>query len=375
MDITRETLNQFHTLEELRRNFNLGELVELAESNLLQDWLEEHFYSDQALALNRDKIKILSSDQLRLAICEELNLDLMSLSEYDTRQIEHALGRRRKKYMYVNREEGDPAGEIVENQAELMDMLFKDCTSVIYLCGGEFQIPLGKKAMTYIGRESAVVNVASRKRVSFDAADIRLKDLTIFLKYITPEDVEANNSENLKFIRGDKIALDKNLSQRDIYSFIQGRGAFETFEEFTQRSIKMRGIVVGETLLEAEDFDINNKLFELWPSWHVDFVKIVRKFAGDKYFSILVDANVAKEIYDNERKQLIFADFSTNGNEAVIKTLFLQTETAGRIEILVTDKPPAQAIKDIANYGSGSGGRGYGLDLINAYINHKETTL
>ena len=364
-EITKDTLKNYLTIEEIRQTFNLAQLVELTKNNMLQEWLEDRLYYDQASALNPDNTYVLNGDELRLLICEVLEIDIMNLSEHDARALERALERRRKKMVFIRADNGDPDGAFVENQHDLMEVLLKSHYSTIYLCSGQFQIPLDKKDITYIGRDNAVVDITSRKTISFDSQNIRLKDLTLFLHYITEEQVEVHNSENLKFIIGNEVALNPDLWQEEIYSFIQGRNSFETFDEFAQRSEKMQGIVVGDVLLDSKDFDITNNVFELRPCWRIDYLKAIRKFAGDKFFSILVNLETAKQMYNIERKLLIYADFGTDGNEAIIKNLFLQTETCGKILIWLTDKPPTQAIKDIANYTSSLGGCGYGLNLIN----------
>ena len=359
----------YQTLDELIANVDLGTLVGATQEGVLQQWLTDHFYGEQASMLTLDRIKEVGTDELRLMLCEELRLDLMGLSDYDTRAIERALARRRKKIVYIDFEAGDPEGEIAENQAELMNLIFKDGGAVIYLCGGEFQIPMTKRSMTYIGRDGAIINVAARDFVDFDAADITLKDITLYLQHITPEDVALEHSERVKFILGKRLTLDGQLTRREIYRFLQGRDAFERFEDFAQRAVMMRGIVIGEALLEPSDFDITRNIFELRPKWRADFLKVVKKFARDKYFSVLVDAASARSIFEDERKQLIYADFGTDGSDAAIRVMYLHTSAVGRLLILLTDKPPMQVFDALIDggAGSGSGGAGYGLELIAAF--------
>ena len=357
-------LQPYNTLEELISNVDLGTLVSATYGNALQSWLNEHLYSEQAHALNRDRINELDADEVRLALCEELSIDLMSLSDYDTRAIERALARRRKKIMYIDFDAGDPDGEIAEDQAQLMKLMRRDDCKVIYLCGGAFQIPLSKNPMTYIGRDGAVINVVSRQPVSFDKAGIIFRDVTLCLQYLTPDKVELNNSTNVRFVMIKRVALDESIRQHEIYAFLQGRDAFESFEAFASRAERMRGIVVGDVLLDKADFDINRNVFELRPRWRVDFLKPIKKFARDKYFSFFVDAGNAEKIYEVERKQLLYADFGTDGGDAAIKVLFLQTETVGRILLLLTDKPPDIEFDARTSGTSGSGGAGYGLNLI-----------
>ena len=96
-------------------------------------------------------------------------------------------------------------------------------------------------------------------------------------------------------------------------------------------------------------------------------VKAIKKFARDKFFSVFVDADSARNIFENERKQLVYADFGIDGSDAAIRVMFLQTETCGRILILLTDKPPDFIFDNPIGCTSGSGGAGYGLELIAAF--------
>ena len=355
-----------NTIEELTANVDLGTLSAAATDGTLQRWLEEHFCDEQARAIDIARLRALNDDELRLALCEELSIDLMSLSDYDTRAIERALARRRKKIMYIDFDAGEPDGAIAEDQNQLTALLNRNVDKVIYLCGGEFQIPLSRRSMTYIGRDGAIVDIERRGRVNFDAAGIVFKNLTLYLKYITPDKISIDNSVNVKFVLGNCIALDETIRPHEVLAFLQGRGAFETFAEFSSRADKMRGIVIGEVALNPSDFDITRNIFELHPRWRIEFLKALRKFARDKYFSIFVDVDSARSIFDNERKQLIYADFGIDGSDAAIRVMFLQTQTRGRILIMLTDKPPAQAIGG-TDHTSGSGGAGYGLELIRAF--------
>lgn len=377
MSAADNLLPSYKTLEDLIANVDITTLATAASENVLQRWLEDHFYFEQAKVLNIERIRELDADELRLVLCEELRIDLMSLSDYDTRAIERALARHRKKLLLIDFDAGEPDGEIVENQTQLMKLLGREDCAVIYLCGGEFQIPSDKGSMTYIGREGAVVDIVARRPVDFDEAGIVFKNLTLSLRYLSPAEIKLEHSEKVRFVLGSRIALDENIRIRDVYAFIQGRDAFETFEAFARRAVSMRGIVIGEVLLEKADFDLDKNVFELRPRWRLEFIKPIKKFARGKFFGIIVDIDCAKKIFESERKQLTYADFGTEGSDAAIKAMYLQTETCGRILILLTDKPPAfaqmqggsssssgRASSRMSGRASSAFGGGYGLELI-----------
>ncbi len=366
--------NRYNNLTELLANVDLGMLVTAARENALQAWLVERFYYEQAHQLKSERVNELDGDELRFVLCGELGIDLMSLSEYDTRAIERAVARHRRKLLYINPDAGDPDGSIVETQTQLRDLFGKNSGSVIYLCGGEFQIPLHKHSITYIGRDNAIINIVSRQPINFDEADIILKNLTLYLQYLTPAQLTLERSENIKFVLGRRLALDAELQRRELYAFLQGRDPFESFASFERRSEEMRGIVVGEVLLDKADFDITRNIFELHPRWRIDFIKPIKKFASNKFFCVFVNAENAARMFEIEsRKQLIYADFGTEGSDAAIKVLYLMTEACGKLLILSTDKPSMKSVDEFASQTSGSGDAGYGLELIAAFKSNLAT--
>ncbi|MBR1728826.1 MAG: hypothetical protein IJ728_04810 [Selenomonadaceae bacterium] len=376
-----EELEKYFTIEELIQNFTLAELVTLTEDKSLQNWLESRFYNEQAILLNADHIAKYNDDELRLAICEVLEIDPLTLSDYDSRAIDRALEKRRKKSIYADNESDNEI--IAETQQDLIKILADNKSDKIYLCGGEFQISLNKENITYIGRDNAVVNITSKQPINFDEKNIHLKNLKIFLQNINSDQITANDSSNLIFLNGNSIAINPKITQNDIYNLLQGRNKFESFDEFAERAENLSGVVIGEALLNENDFDIHNNIFEIKPRWRMNFSKLIKKFAENKFFSSIIAPNIAKSIYENQRKILIYADFATDGDEAIIKNIFLQIEnqieifdgnsaviknifpqSENRIEIFATDKPLAEVLAGLAISGS-SGGRGYGINLIN----------
>ena len=352
-EIYSERLLHCLTIEDLRRLFSLAELLEMTRMGLLQSWLSKNFSEEVAEILSSYKTISWNEDELKLMLCELLEIDLAELSDYDAQAIERAISRRQLKKIYG----GD--GTIVTNQRELVNAL-SGGDSTIYLVGGVFQIPLNKGGVTYYGHENALVEISNRRDVDFDAAEISLHNLQIFLRNnIT---VKYANSSNLIFLRGDKVALDDGVKKIDVYKNLRGRRAFELPEKFSQRAEDMRGIVVGKVFLDEKDYNINWQLFDLKIDWHLDFLSVARKFIG-KFFSCIIPAELAEKIYATERAQLVYADFCADGDRLAIKQLYLITADGTRIDILVTEKPAPEYFAEQNQSGS-SGGNGYGLELI-----------
>ena len=357
-EIYSERMLQCSTIQDLTRLFSLVELAEMTRAGILQSWLAENFSEEVAEILSPEEILSWSDDELKLALCELLEINLAELADYDAQAIERAINKRQLKEIYG----GD--GTIVTNQRELIDAL-NNGDLIIYLVGGVFQIPLNKGGVTYYGRENALVEIPNRRDVDFDAAEISLNDLQIFLRNSIT--VKYANSTNLIFLRGDKIALNDGVKKIDVYKLLRGRRTFETPENFSQRAEDMRGIVVGKVILDEKNYNINLQMFDLKIDWHFDFLPVARKFNG-KFFSCNIPTGLAEKIYATERAQLVYADFCASGDRPAIKQLYLITADGTRFNILITDKPALKFFAEQYQSGS-SGGSGYGLEIILAYEN------
>lgn len=357
-EIYLERISQCFTVQDLTRLFSFAELLELSRAGFLQQWLAENFSEDAAEVLSLDEIISWGDDELRLTLCELLDINLTELSDYDAQSIERTLNKQQLKELFVAESE-DRGGTVVTNQRELIDALNAGYF-IIYLVGGVFQIPLNRNGVIYYGRENALVEIPNKHDVDFDSAEISLNDLQIFVRHSIT--VRYSNSTNLIFLRGDKIAQADTVRKIDIYKLLRGRNAFETPENFSRRAEDMRGIVVGKVILYEKNYNINLQMFDLKIDWYLDFLSVVRNFA-EKFFSCFIPVELAKKIYETERAQLVYADFCAIGDRPAIKQLYLITSDRMRIDIFVTDKPASEAFAE-KNHSGASGGRGYGLELI-----------
>ena len=351
-----ERISNYLTADEIKKAFTLAELVEMARAGIIQNWLRENVSEDAADFLTPDEIISWNDDDLRLALCQIFSIEISELAEFDASALSRAILRKHLKEIYCR----DNEGALVMNQRELLEALNAGYI-VIYLVGGVFQIPLHKGGVTYIGRENALVEVSNFNDVNFDRAEIILRDVQIFVR--TPINIECNNSSNVQILRGEKIALDNSMRKVDIYRFLQGRNTFETAEKFYERAQKMKGLVVGEVLLDEKDYNIDWKIFDLKILWHLDFLNVARKFSAGKFFSCILTPEFARNIYERERVQLVYADFVTDGNSPAISKIYMITADGTRIEIIVGNVSLVEKMKNAQGSG-GSGSRGYGLDLI-----------
>ena len=96
------------------------------------------------------------------------------------------------------------------------------------------------------------------------------------------------------------------------------------------------------------------------PIWRVEFVEFLRRYICGAKMVFSVPCEEAKTLFENERAQLVYADFATVGDDVVISRLYLHAD-GGSGEIY-----PIRRLWQSASwsFGSGSGDAGYGLDLI-----------
>lgn len=159
------------TIEELRENFDLSSILGYLTNGKLVTWLEDRYYDNEAMA-----VRALSTDEA------DLNQKLMSIlgvsNDVKTEEIDlEAIQRRNEKLMLLRQITDDK--EIIDNvdcvafnQDELYDIL-DDGKETIYLCQGEFNIPLTVKNVMYIGLDDPIVFLRAYDNVNFDSQNIK----------------------------------------------------------------------------------------------------------------------------------------------------------------------------------------------------------
>ena len=359
-----QRLEKCLTLEDLNDNFSLEELVSMAETGILQKWLSLHLLESQAKMLDGN---ISGRDSLILILCDALSVDIAKLSNNETDMVSAALRREREK---AKRErECGKDGIIVTNQAELVKALEDESVRKVYLYDEEFSIPLNRSHITYDGRNNALINITAQNDefLDFDGNEVYFYNLMLAFHYLEPHRVNINHSSqnhnHLIFLHGNRINIDDSIASHEMAAFLAGRVPFESAEKFADRAKRFQGIIAGKTYLRDSDYDIWHQVFRINPVWNVKFIEAIRRYVRGFQLVFPIECQEASELYERERAQLIYADFATDKDNAVIKRLYLHT-AGGQGKIypiyrLRTEKP--------WGLGSGSGGAGYGLDLINDY--------
>ena len=354
--INAKPLSAYYSKQKVAEKFSLAELLSFARQGDLQKWFEENFYDGDAVKLAMILKRAPTDADLKLFICEAFDLPLETLSPTDADDLAQAADTLNKKLMLAE----DRMSRLVETQGELVKAL-RDGANRIYLCGGEFRIPLTRNGVTYLGRENAVVDIDAEEDVDLDAREIVLEDLQVYLR--RPIALRAENSRNLTILDGSKKALQSDVSPKDIHAVLRGRGAFESSESFKARADKIHGAAVGVTLLDEKDYDFDAAQFIFRLRWNLECFAALKDSVVDKIFSVKLKPEDAAKLCAGERKLQIFADFTCQGDKPAIARLYFASETLGIIAI----ENAAQEKGSFAGSASMFVGLGYGLEIITAY--------
>ena len=353
-----KSIFEFYSKREVVENFSLAEVVDFAKQRNLQEWFEENFYTTEAKKVATAISNEASDAELKLLICKLFDLPLETLSAEDVEEISATVAKNQRRQLFMRKDPGDDRkAAFVETQGELVAAI-KDEAQLIYLCGGEFRIPLNRRGVTYIGCDNAVIDLDEELDVDFDKCEIFLEDVQVYLHH--PINIKAEQSHNVKIIDGSKKVLGERPTLKEIAEVLRGKNAFETPEDFKARVEKICGVAVGSVLLEDKDYDIDAAQFNFKPRWNFDYIPIVKDFAADKKFSVKLQPHDAESLYNNERKLQLFADFTYQGGKLAIRNLYFAPKTRGKV--LIEGSLPAEEVSSMS-----SGGLGYGLDIINDY--------
>lgn len=351
-----------HSLQEAAGKFSFEELVKLAMKGTLSGWLAENFYFDESEKISVALKNEVDDAEFKLLICKIFNLDFAELSESDLDKISAHITKNQREQIFFKYADTDKKSAYVMNQGELVKAL-QGGAEILYLDGTEFRIPVALENKTYVGINNAVIDFTHNSDIDFDAKNIVLEDLQIFLHY--PVTIKADNSKNIKIINGTKKALGVHPTLKEILDILRGRNAFESAEKFRRRAENIRGAAVGTVLLEDKNYNYDAEYFSIKPNWNFEYIAVLKDYAQNRNFSISLDPANAELLYNNERKLQIFADFTYIDGKITILNLYLETNTLGRIslESILRELESKLAVAET----SGSENAGYGLNIIAAY--------
>ncbi len=183
---------QVRTLEELKDNFDLESVLGYFENGKLATWLKDRYYDDMAEQIESLDVKSNFNRQL----CDILGIEY----EYAEDEINLENSRIRNERLMKLRQYTDDKDiiqaidSVAFDQDELFDRLDEGST-VIFLCGERFSIPLGKTGITYIGVNEPIAVINSKKKIDWSKKNIILKNVHYDEKYQKIE-AESKTPEN-----------------------------------------------------------------------------------------------------------------------------------------------------------------------------------
>ena len=365
-----ERLEDCMNLTDLYDAFTLRELMTLTKDGVLTKWCKNHLFESQAEILS--SVGNLSDDIVLMTLCNTLNIDVTKLSDYEAGLVIRAVRRERDK----NKRERECGkdGKIATDQSELVEALIDESVRKVYLYDNIFSIPLNRSNITYDGRGNAVINIfaPADQFLDFDGNQIYFYNLTIVFHYLDPGHVKiehsGQNHNRIIFLYGNRLIQDDSVKSNEISALIAGRTPFESANDFADRADKFQGVIVGETYLNANDYDLWHEAFFLRPIWRVNFIECLRHYAQGARLLFNIPCEEAKDLFERERAQLIYADFGTDMDDAVIVRLYLHTDNGkGKIYPIYRLWPSSSWA-----FTADSGGAGYGLELIATdHVNRK----
>ncbi len=360
--MNQKTLYDCRSLEELKETFSLTEIAKFAREKDLLEWLDENFYHDEIKKISGALDDEVTDAELKLLICKIFNLELSKLNTAELDEISAFVSKNQRKELFAKYADSGSNVAYVENQNELVQAL-KSGAEILYLYGAEFKISVEIPNKTYIGCNNAIIDFTCDNDVDLDERNIILEDLQIYIHY--PITLKMDNSKNIKILNGTKKTLGVRPTLQEIFEIMRGRYPFESAQNFTRRAEDIRGAAVGAVLLVDTNYNYEEGRFLLQPQWNFEYISIFKDFAQDRNFYLNLAPKFAEQLYNNERKLQIFADFTYCDGKLTILNLYFETNTLGRIAIESILRALKKKISAAAT--SNFFGVGYGLDIITAY--------
>ena len=317
----KKNLPEYANLDSIKKEFSLPELVQLSREENFAEWLTVNLYAGEAQQL----LDIVENDgtdaEVAAVLCKIFKYKFDELSDNELSQISAVINRARARV--------SNKAVVVENQADLAHAIWATGSEVICLNGGEFKIALGVPNKTYKGFNNAVVDIFFDKDIDLDAQNITLENLQVCLR--SPIQIKMDNYKNVKVINAFKTILNENISADEIADVLRGRSPFESAEQFRARAENIKGLAVGTVLLEDKNYKFDEQTFKIAPEWNFDYISVLRDFTANKSFTLKIAPADAEKLYADERKLQIFADLTFADNKLTIASLYLETQSAGRV--------------------------------------------
>ena len=217
---------QIQTMDDLRNNFDLKELINIFNGEKLSIWLEDRLYDAEAEEIRKLNIE---DNDLPQNLCKIFGVDYETVAEQldDPETIAWRKERRRRLKRFTDDAEIiKHVDDVAFNQDDLIDILLSEVLpQKIYLCGEKFVFPSGcfrRKNISYVGvtKDKVIVKIDSKTPIDLDALNITFENVEIDDIYKTlsktkkvPEKISAEKKA-VKKVADKKTQAQKKKSKK-----------------------------------------------------------------------------------------------------------------------------------------------------------------
>lgn len=226
---------EIRTLDELRNNFDLEDVVGYFKTGELLTWLEDRFYDDEADAIAEIHI---DDSNAPAKICAALNVECDTDLEF-TQRI-----REKKSALAELTDDAniiDNAVATALNQEDLATLINMDYKT-IYLCGENFNVPIRVSGVRYVGiLGTPKIKIRANSQDDLDAKNISFDNVQLpWQKTLPIEELKAL-AEKI-FQTGGKWPIVKQDSYSNV---IKSDSSFDQLSK-TEKAMALRMVCQGK---------------------------------------------------------------------------------------------------------------------------------
>jgi hypothetical protein len=166
-----KSLPEYASLEDIRNNFSITELVTAAKENNLAEWLASNFLLGQGQKLLDLVENDANDDEIFALLCRIFKVSFDDLSNDEAIKISHSLDTIRARL--ANK------AVVAETQPELARAIWQGADTIILKGENEFSLPLGVPNKKFIGEGNTLIEIFYDEDVDFDAKGIVVENAQI----------------------------------------------------------------------------------------------------------------------------------------------------------------------------------------------------
>ena len=235
-----------NTLEAVKKNFNIKEMIGYFHDKRLLRWLNDRAYDEEAEAVE----KLIENDpHFKRQLCEIFEIDPNTIPDIDTEEEVWRQERLNRLKQYTDDESIlEKIDQAAFDQEELGDRLNEELNEII-LVNNEFRISTKRENKTYIGIGKVIAVIKSDVPVDFNSLNIKFIGIKFDSEYQkiidTPQPKpksDLNFDETIKQCK-DKIKNEKDAKKKfELYLKCANLDDVESMCEVAERFLNGNGI-------------------------------------------------------------------------------------------------------------------------------------